>query len=83
MIYLGNLTLPGNGGSRVLCDFLMEITMAHGYSCYSNIRRQEMSFSFGGTQTKRNRKAVSFTAWKPRRTTVDDGDAEKAKGVSI
>jgi hypothetical protein len=32
---------------------------------------------------RENRKAVFFTAWKPRRITVDDRSAGKAKGVSI
>jgi hypothetical protein len=45
------------------------------------------SFSVGKTRQQKNQKGF-FSAWKPRRLTrlrqfVDDGDAEKAKGVNI
>jgi len=51
------------------------------------IRKQKRVFPLEKLNNKRNRKTV-FSAWKPRRLTrlkqfVDDGSAEKAKGVNI
>jgi hypothetical protein len=56
--------------------------MAHEYSHFVNIRKSEMSFSVGETRTKTAKRFI-VTAWKPRRKSVDDSHAGKAKGVSI
>jgi hypothetical protein len=74
LIFTGQPHPSGNGGSRVLFSkrkqWHADFHAARGYP-------QTVNEFFLWINSK------FLTAWKPRRETVDDGSAGKAKGVSI